>query len=369
MPHRPWRQGVCIFVAGFVAVTGLFEVVVASLFSMPPDARQPEGGLVRYFSYGLSTEAKLDRTVGSADQEPTDIVKAGWIAAELKSPDDDWWSASLRYVFYGMSFTNKIAKDVADLDHGSACIARAGPAAPLSHSYAMFESDPVRANAHVVVVGVLSSSLPHLQSMTGLGWTPESPAPFTFPMFRWQNDELNRLDPVIQDRETFVRAFREDSPLWQRHLAAVRQHDAYWDSIVFRRSALDHSALARLVRRAWASRKIRTVSDSIYHSDGAYDTSHPAIAAVPHLLQRMHESCRQHGQQLIVVLLHALGEPGRLDAWLADDLRDMGVKVVSSVDYFASTDGQNFVDDGHYTAANTAALARAVIAAIGREDL
>jgi hypothetical protein len=363
---RPLRKSVGLFLAGFVTVIGLFEAVVAMFFSMPPEARQPEGSLVRYFSYGFSTEAKLDRSVGDERQVPTDIVNAGWVATELKTPAEGWESASYRYVFYGMSFTNKISQHVAQLDPDSAIVTRAGPAAPLSHSYRMFETDPYRPKANAIVVGILSSSLAQLQSMTGLGWTPENPAPFTFPMFQWQKGELERLDPVIEDRDTFIRAYRSKNERWQRHLAAIQQRDAYWDPIVFRHSYFDCSALARLARRAWASRIIRSVSASIYNPDGNYDTRHPALASVPVLLQRMHASCIESGQQFVVILLHAQGEPGHLDEWLADDLTASGVTVVSSVEYFSSTDAQNFLDDGHYQTANTDALARALVKSLGR---
>jgi hypothetical protein len=350
-----------------VTVIGLFEIAAASV-AMPADMRQPDGALMRYFYYGLSTQAKLDRSVGRAGEQPTPIVRAGWIPTELKPPDDDWQSASFRYVCYGMSFTNRISEKLPQLDPGSATLRRAGPAAPLSHAYAMFEQDPHRAEANAVVVGLLSSSLAYLQSLTGLGWTPESPAPFTFPQFQLRNERLERLDPVIQDLDTFVREYRQQGPLWQRHVAMIREHDAYWNAAVFRRSATDHSALVRLVRRAWATRSVGNASASIYESAGRYDTSHPALACVPVLLRQMHSTCREARQPLVVVLLHAQGEPGQLDAWLAHDLRKAGIQVVSTVDYFASTDAQNFEADGHYTDANTAALARAVIAALGRDQ-
>jgi hypothetical protein len=346
-------------------VIGLFEVG-AAFFAMPAGVREPQGALTRYFHYGLSTQAKLDHSVGGAGEPPTAIVQAGWIPTELKPPEAEWARAPFRYVVYGMSFTNEICKQLAQVDPAAATLRRAGPAAPLSHSYAMFERDPQRAEAQAVVVGVLSSSLAYLQSMTGLGWTPENPAPYTFPKFEWRDDRLVRIDPVIQDRDTFVREFRQDGPLWAKHLAMLRRQDAYWDAAVFHRSASDHSALLRLVRRAWASRTIQRATSSIYAPAGGYDTSHPALACVPRLLRKMHSDCRRSGQPLVVILLHAQGEPGHLDAWLADDLRRSGVKVVSSVDFFSSEDPQNFVGDGHYTTPNTATLARAVAAAVGR---
>ena len=346
--------------AGVLSVVLLFEGVVAALFSMPAGAREPGGSLERYFSYGYSIESKLNRSVGDASQEPAAIVRAGWIPTEMYPPGEDWDSAPARVVVYGMSFTNRVAAELSKIRPELAIATRAGPGAPFNHSFAMFEVDPWRPEADVVVVGILSSSLAHLQSLSGLGFTPESPAPYAFPSYTLVNGELQRRDPVITDRDTFVQAFRERSDEWNGHLAALAEHDAYWDRFVFERSVLDRSALIRLVRRAWASRKIDAVRTDVYsHADG-YKVEHPALAAVPAMLAEMRAACDRDGQTLVVLLLHAKGEPGHLDAWLADGLAQSGAAVISTTDLFSSLDAMNFERDAHYRPHLDARIAEAV---------
>ncbi len=362
--RRPLWQEIAWYVAGLLVVLGAFEAIVAARFSMPPEAREPQGSLVRYFSYGLSIEAKLRRSVGVQGQEPTAVVRAGWIPTELYAPPADWDAGGPRTIFYGMSFTNKIADAVQQIDPSVSVMVRAGPSAPLSHSYALFESDPWRSEADCIVVGVLSSSLPYMQAMMGAGYTPESPAPYAFPKFSMVGGALQRIDPVISDRDQFIEAFRAGSPLWQQHLETIAQHDGYWDPLVFRASMTDRSALLRLLRRAWASRRVGVTAKNVYSYKTGYMAEHPAMAAVPELLSRMHARCQASDQQFVVILLHARGEPGHLDAWLGEDLRAAGITVLSTTDFFSSTDAANFVGDGHYTHERSEELARSVLSTI-----
>jgi hypothetical protein len=360
-PHpRSGIRSIAWSIAGILAVFLAFEAIVAVMFSMPPGAREPSGSLERYFSYGYSIESKLSRSVGYASQEPAAIVRAGWIPTELYPPGETWDSAPARVVVYGMSFTKRVAAELTKIRPELAISTRAGPGAPFNHSFAMFEADPWRSQADVVVVGILSSSLSHMQSLSGLGFTPESPAPYAFPLFTLDDGELHRRDPIIADRDVFVQAFRERSDEWNAHLAAIAEHDAYWDRFVFSHSILDRSALIRLVRRAWASRNIDIGRSKVYTNSKGYKTEHPAMAAVPAMLAEMQAACDRDGQMLVVLLLHARGEPGHLDSWLADTLAGFGIEVISSIDLFSSLDAMNFGGDGHYRPHLDAAIADAL---------
>ena len=352
--------------AGVVLVVTAFEAVVAMKFSMAPGDRSPSGTLTRFFSYGYSAESKLDRAVGSAGETPEPLVLAGWPDQELRAPADaaQWNDANARVIFYGMSFTNRIGNAYARANPEDAVLLRAGPAAPLNHTADLFARDPYRADASTVVVGVLSSSIPHLKSMTGFGWTPENPAPYAFPSHRIIDGERITHTPVIGTRDAFIAAWRSKSPALKEHIASLREHDAYWDPLTFNANMLDRSAFVRLVRRAWASRGVARVKKSIYSARDGYREDDPALAAVPGLLESMRADAESAGQQFIVILLHTQGEPGHLDGWLAGDLRDRGVTVISTVDHFDSLDPQNFLGDSHYTAELDMRLAAEVAASI-----
>lgn len=352
------------FGLGCVSVLIAFDLLAGALASVPADAREPSGELQRYLNYGESIEAKLDRAVGGPGEEAIGVVRSGWVPTELYPPGPDWQEGGTRVAVYGMSFARRIAYEMKDLDPTLATVRRSGPAAPLSHSYALIEADPVRPEADLVVLGILSSSIPYLQALSGLGFTLENPAPYTFPKFILSKGELVRRDPVIRSRDEFFAAYRDRSPRWQEHLAELRRHDAYWDSFLFEHSIADRSVLAKFVRRAWSARNIDRRRAAVYSAESGYDVDHPSIAAVPLLLRSIRDMCLRDGQQLTVVLLHELGEPGHLARWLRPHLEGMGVEVISSTDFFSSLDASNFEPDGHYVPARDRELARAVIASI-----
>jgi len=331
-----------------VGTIALFDISTSLLFSIPEGERLPRGKIAEYISYGESVERKLDRTVGAEGQEPTSLVRAGWIKTELYSPPKDWRAGGARVAFYGMSFLLQVAAALDEAYPAYAIMTRGGPSAPLSHSYALFENDKWGAEADVIILGVLSSSIPHLQALTCLGFTTESPAPYTFPKFELIGDRLSRTDPVIADRGEFIAAFRQRSDKWTAHLDSLRAHDGFWISLVFEKSPLDSSTFAKFLMRAWAKRVQQQRRDAVYSFEGGYVRDHPAIAAVPRLLGSVQETCVKNKQRLVVVLLHARGEPGHLDRWLRADLEQRGISVISTIDHFDSMDYLNFLPDSHY---------------------
>lgn len=357
---RAWWKQVAWSLAGFAFVIASFDLCVKLSCAIPKGEQYPQTALQRYFSYGESIERKLIRTVGSVGQHPADIIRAGWIPTEVRKPPSDWDAGGMKIVFYGMSFTNRIAAQLDEMRPDLAILTRAGPAAPLSHSYALFNADSYRSEAKYVVVGILSSSIPYMQGMSGLGFTPENPAPYTYPKFVANDDKLTRVDPIINSRDEFIEAFRSNAPEWNDHLHLLQQRDPYWSDILYYKSIVDQSATLSLLRRAWGKHHIESVTARVYSAEHGYNTRNETMAAIPLILDDIHRRCASDRQHLIVILLHARGEPNNLDHWLRPELEASGITVVSTSDFFDSTDGLNFESDGHYLPSLDAELARRV---------
>ena len=355
-----WIRSTLWWFAGLVVTLTAFEITVNTLFSIPEGAQQPSGSLEKYFNYGLSTESKLDRTVGESGSESAAIIRAGWIPTELYGPDENWQDAPHRVIFYGMSFTNRAADHLAKLMPTASICTRAGPGAPFNHSYAMFQSDPYRDQADTVVIGILSSSLPYMQTISGISYSFESPSPFAFPKYESHDGKtIDVTNPIIQSRDEFIEAYREQTTEWDVFKDQLRIEDAFWDGFVFNESITDRSALFRLARRAWASKQADDVRSNIYTSSG-YDLSQPSLSAVPLLISDIQDKCLQNNQRLIILLLHARGEPGHLDAWLTQHLKTEGTQVISTHEIFDSTDAMNFLGDGHYIPQRDAEIAEKI---------
>lgn len=324
-----------------------FEAAVNVLLQPTRVDRKP-GALARYTGGGLSIERKLHRALNTAQE--ADVVWAGFIDRETGSPPPpNWNDARVKMALYGMSFTQNLEFQIEAATDDVAIIGRYGPAAPLNHAYALFEADPLRPEADVVLVGVLSTSVPYARTMTGLGYTAEAPAPYAYPRFDLVDGELRRTDPLVTELDDFVQSFRENGERWHDHLQRLYEHDALLKPFVYEANLADYSTLLNLARKAWAQRAVGQNTDAIYDPSDGYATDDHAVAAIPVLLQRMHEQCAQDGQRLIVALFHAQGEPGHLDAWLKPMLEAEGIEVLSTVDHFSSEDPLNFLPDAHYT--------------------
>ncbi|MBX2813552.1 MAG: hypothetical protein KTR25_17175 [Myxococcales bacterium] len=353
-------MGACIIVLVFDLSIGLF-------FSSAESHRNPQTSIERYLFFGRSIEAKLTRKVGHPGQDPDPTIKAGWIANEARrSVPKNWHQTKKRVAIYGMSFTNQIADSIKTIDHTISVSARGGPSAPFNHSYALIENDGQHRDATHIVVGVLSKSIPFIQSNSTIGASFESPIPYTFPSYRWEKDRLITIYPQIDEQDEFVEIFRARDARWWQHLAQLRAHDPAWNDLLYYENVFDNSAFFRLLRRAWSKRVYSKVTASVYSPRLGYMTDNPFVAAVPHLLRKIEQRCKSKGQTFIVVLLHSRGEPGHLAAWLRRDLSGRDITLVSSTDHFSSTDAANFMADGHYTPEKTQALAEHVVSIVNQ---
>ena len=137
----------------------------------------------RYFDYGRSIEGKLRRYVGSSPDQDAEIMSAGWLndcdVPTMARP------GKLMFDIYGMSFSNNIADRLEQLDPSLASQRFAGPAAPPNHSYACFARRARMGldRAPIQILGILASSIPRMETLSGLTTSFEAPQPFTYPRY------------------------------------------------------------------------------------------------------------------------------------------------------------------------------------------
>jgi hypothetical protein len=152
---------------------------------------------------------------------------------------------------YSMSFVNHIMAAAQNARPGLRVETRAGPGAPPNFTYAAFLGDrPNRRPGDIVVLGVLSSSVSAMGSLTNATWVFQQPAPFTYPIFR--SDSTGGLTaevPVVQSLAQQLAL--DDTPYlarrWHDQLAV---QDLIYTPSAFGLPWLDASPFARLVRRA-----------------------------------------------------------------------------------------------------------------------
>jgi hypothetical protein len=363
--HPRLRRRILSIVLWTVGALILIDVSVGLAFRLPSDPRRASSSLQNYFDYGRSIEGKLRREVGSTPEQDAAIVKAGWL--DDCNYDTSFSPDKLTFDVYGMSFSEMIADQMVRLDPGLASQSFAGPGAPPNHSYACFINriEAKRKLASIQILGVLASSIPRMETITGLTTSFEAPQPFTYPRYSLAPDgHLAGYSPSISTPEDLRTALA--NPIkWRVFLDELATHDDFYAQRVFQADVFDHSVLARLIRRAWGQRVLRARTSALRTDDefsGAPDIA-PVLRA---MLIDFANRARRAGERPIVILIEDRGYGGALSAIAAQALRTNHIDFITTSEIVSPDDTGNFVPNGHFTAAVNEKIARAVLELLGR---
>jgi hypothetical protein len=346
----------------FIFWLGLWLVTADLLINMifpfpvkPTAASHSVNGMARYFEHGRSIEGKFCRMIHRADPNLDDpIIKAGWLDPA------DWRNLPVRPDIakqhnilvggYGMSFNNQLLEAMAAVDGKVTLRLVAGPAAPASHSYRAWELDKEGQVVDVAVFGVLASSLRRARNLTGMTWTYEHPAPYTFPRYQLDTTgNLQRIDPLFTSRDQFREAFLRNGPEWKQFTRQLAKHDASYDAVVFQKNVFDQSALVRLVRRAWANRQDSVGAIPIHDSEVGFHPDSNEIRSLRVMLSQFAGKCRACAQVPVVALFNDRGYGNDLDKVLIPHLDAEKICYLSSTSVAPPNDPSSFCSDGHFT--------------------
>lgn len=354
--HSPTRRRWSAF-AKTLAWTFLFVALadgaINFAFRLPPDPKVQPKSLANYFNYGQSIEAKLRYGLGSSDDTASVLSAAGWPDRDCQRaiPAD----AEHKVVsFYGMSFSNDVGRTLQALDPSYKSIFFSGPGASPNHSYHCFlrqlkySEGSSKDGSEVQVLGLLASSVRGMLSMTGATVGFEAPAPFTYPRYLLGSaGQLQEISPLVNSSK----AWRETlgSPdLRQAFMAQLSDNDAFYDPLLFNASWADNSAILRMLRRAYAQRSSRNLSDAVLGPEGYRDR--PDIGPVLRaMVLDFAARSRAAGKRPVVLLLHDGHSGDALYRLLSSTLESQGVDYVSTHEIVRTNDPSNFVRDGHFT--------------------
>jgi hypothetical protein len=343
------------------------DVAINVLFPYPTDPLNINPGTLNlYFDYGRSLESKVFRQLGKTDDQSALIAQAGWLNDSGKGePTQPKLGSDILVALYGMSFSNQVGEALQMLDPKITTRMIAAPYAPPNHSFAAFQRDRAQHSAKVVILGILASSVQGLDSMTGLTLGGEVPAPYTFPQYDLVNGQLQPIPPQIQTL-TQLRTARDNPQQWQAFVTQLAKRDRFYNSLTFQQNLIDQSAILRVARRSWAKQYRDQVSQSI-HTSAGFNPQWRQIPVLQKMVEEFAIQAKQDGALPIVLLIQDQGYDDHLYKILQPTtLEQTGVTAVSTHTIAPAGDRQNFVADGHFTAAANQRIAAKVLEVINQ---
>lgn len=341
-----------------IAWLAIFDVGVNIAFG---SRAAGSSSLGRYFEYGRSVEGKLARAMGTDPNKAGQILSAGWITPEnlQKLPAQPQAQGDLLMAVYGQSFAMHAANAAATMDGHVTLRGVGGPAAPPSHAYAAYKADAPLRKADVVVLGLLSSSIVDMGSMSGLIWHFENPAPFTFPRYRLAGSQLTEELPLIRTEADFRQAFSQQTDLWRQFTAQLRNSDRGYDWFTFNKSKADSSSVVRLLRRGWVAHS-DAYEKGVYDPREGFNPEAEDVKVLKVMLADLSRRTKERGERFVVLLMHTRGQSDHLHATLESSLKASNIDYISTHTLFSANDPTNFLPDSHYVPAANRKLAAAL---------
>jgi hypothetical protein len=336
------------------------DAAINILFPPPsPDGRSTSSSRA-YFEYGRSIEGKLGRLIKDTDQDSAPIARAGWISAKPETTPRRAPDRPVRLIAnYGMSYSVQISEALAKIRPEVSVRTLAGPSAPPNAAYAYYLADRGKHDASVVMLAILANRVAAMESTSGINCNFEAPFPYTYPKFRAdQTGELEAIEPPVRTLAELRVALQEPA---QRSalIEGMSRHDSYYASYLFEKSLFDYSAIARMVRRAFAHRHERSV-ESLVHNDGGFVKDSATIKTLRLIIEKFAASARSDGKLPLVLLLDTRGYSSQLHDVLGDLIARDDIPYVSTNDICKASDATNYISDGHFTAAANQKLGQAV---------
>lgn len=287
----------------------LIEIVINILFHYPEDTHNINPSFLQsYFEYGRSVEGKLRNMTRLTEAESAPRVYGGWLNSnKYKSvPSKTSKPGEALIALYGMSHTHELWEAISKTDKRFLVRGFMSAGAPPNWSYAAYEFDRGRHKADVVILGILTDTVPFITSTTGMTAFFDSSFPYTIPKYTVKNDKLFVAHPPFYDAKSYIEYFYDKSK-WNNYRSWLSENDKYYDPLLFKKSVLDYSAFFRLLRRAYSEREKHGHLKEVYNTKTGFIENSEEIVILRTIVKTFAESAREDNIIPIIFLVNSKG--------------------------------------------------------------
>ena len=325
----------------------LFDAIINSFFTYPTDPKfMTPSRLQLYFEYGRSSEGKLARMTRCDPTQTAAITLTGWYEP-LQVIEPTSRRQGPVVTFYGMSHAVRLAQALdRSTDHLDVRIVGA-PGATGNWSLGAFLRDRGGDESGVVVLGLMSANLAMIDSVSPMTWNIDGTMPYTADRFAEGSSGLTTIAPPYESFEDYCDAFYD--PLkWQVVRNRLQKSDPLFSSIIMETNLLDHSAIIRLLRRAYGQTLVFRARQSSMSKNG-YEAHSEQVKTARAIVQEFAKEARIGGMIPIVYLANNLGYSDYLFQSLEPTLSAENILYLSSHTIADPSDPRNYLSDSHFT--------------------
>lgn len=359
-------------IAWIVFYLAFIDVLINVLFQYPKNPRNIHPTFLQsYFDYGRSVEGKLRWMTRPEVGDSAPRVSGGWLEdqkAVTPLPVKASEQGEVLIACYGMSHTEELWKAISKTDKRFVIRGFMAAGATPNWSYAAYEADRRRHKADVVILGILTDTVPLITTTTGMTAHFDMGYPYTYPRYRVMNGGLSMSSPPFRSAQGFISCLYDPSK-WRQYRTWLAANDKYYDPLLFQGSPLDYSALVRLLRRAYAQSKKQESFERVYGKGGFVDQTEE-IRILRAMIRTFAESAREDGIIPVVYLVNSQGRSDHLFRILKPVLDTYKIPYLSTHNICPPDDPRVFLsENSHFIPAKDMQLAMEMIKIIRAELL
>jgi hypothetical protein len=337
-----------IYTAAWVVI-GLvvIDILINLVFAYPTDPKVTNPSRLRlYFEYGRSTEGQLARMTRPDRFQTAPITLSGWYEP-LEVGEFPAKSLGSIVTFYGMSHAVRLAHALGRTSDTLTPRTVGAPGAPSNWSYGAYLRDRGGGKSRAAVLAFMSHSLPMITTVSAMTWSFDLPMPYTTDRFFLDNNQLRVVHPPYASFERYVEAFSDPAKLSSLR-EFLAENDTMYNSFIMRASVLDHSALFRLIRRAYGQRFLRNSRKAVLDNSG-FRADSEQVRVAQAIVREFAAQARRDGIIPVIFIVNNFGYSDHLFKALSPALQADNIPYLSSHTVISPEDPRGYLPDSHFT--------------------